>query len=68
MGAPRAARRSAVISAVKSSKLAPVASSTLAMLSVVGQRGRPSPVTRFDLLKDVGSSPARLASPDVERL
>jgi hypothetical protein len=53
---------------VKSSKLAPVASSTLARLSVEGQRGRPSPVTRFDLLNEVGSSPARLASPDAERL
>src|SRR5262249_35122597 len=58
---PRRPRASEVTSAVKSSKLAPVASSTLAMLSVVGQRGRPSPVMRFDLLKDVGSSPARLA-------
>jgi hypothetical protein len=38
------------------------------MLSVLGQRGRPSPVTRFDLLKEVGSSPACLASPDGDRL
>ena len=53
-------RASKVTSAVKSSKLAPVASSTLAMLSVVGQRGRPSPVMRFDLLKDVGSSSGAL--------
>jgi len=59
-------RGSAVTSAVKSSNEAPVAASTLAMLSVVGQRGRPSPVTRLDLLKAVGSSPARLASPDGE--
>jgi hypothetical protein len=56
-----------VISWVKSSKLAPVDSRTLAMLSVEGQRGRPSPVTRFDLLNEVGSRPALLASPDAER-
>jgi hypothetical protein len=62
--APRAA---AVTSWVKSSKVAPVASSTLAMLSVVGQRGRPLPVTRFDLLNDVGSRPARLARPEADR-
>src|SRR4029453_5431604 len=57
---------SEVTSAVKSSKLAPVASSTLAMLSVVGQRGRPLPVMRLDLLKEVGSRPARLARPEGE--
>jgi hypothetical protein len=37
------------------------------MLSVVGQRGRPSPVDRFDLLKAVGSRPDRLASPDADK-
>ena len=37
------------------------------MLSVDGQRGRPSAATRFDLLKVVGSSPARRASPDALR-
>ena len=56
----------AVSRPMKSSKLAPVASSTLARLSVEGQRGRPSPVTRFDLLKEVASRPARLASPEAE--
>ena len=50
--------------AMNSSRLAPVASSTLATDSVEGQRGRPSGVMRFDLLKVVGSSPAFLASPD----
>ncbi|MEJ0096890.1 MAG: hypothetical protein WDM84_01535 [Bauldia sp.] len=34
------------------------------MLSVEGQRSRPSTEIRFDLLKVVGSSPARRASPD----
>jgi hypothetical protein len=38
------------------------------MLSVEGQRGRPSPVMRLDLLNEVESSPARLASPDADRL
>src|SRR5204863_389210 len=32
--------------------------------SVDGQRSRPSAVTRFDLLKVVGSRPARRASPE----
>ena len=41
----------------------PVASRILAMLSVEGQRGRPSAEARFDLLKVVGSSPARRARP-----
>lgn len=40
------------------------AASALAIDSVEGQRSRPSEVTRLDLLKVVGSSPARLASPD----
>ena len=62
--APRAARRG-------SDELGEVLESGAGRFehfSVVGQRGRPSPVTRFDLLKEVGSSPARLASPDAERL
>jgi hypothetical protein len=66
MGWACARARSAMTSAVKSSKEAPVASRTLAMLSVVGQRGRPSPVTRFDLLNEVESRPARLARPEAE--
>ena len=38
----------------------------LAIDSVEGQRGRPSAESRFDLLKAVESSPARLASPDAD--
>ena len=34
------------------------------MLSVLGQRGRPSGVKRFEGLKAVGSRPARRASPE----
>ena len=41
-----------------------VAASDLATDLVEGQRARPSGVIRLDLLKVVGSSPARLASPD----
>src|ERR1700680_544031 len=41
-----------------------VAASALASDSVDGQRSRPSAVMRLDLLKVVGSSPARLASPE----
>lgn len=37
------------------------------MLSVLGQRGRPCLVNRFERLKVVESSPARLASAEVER-
>jgi hypothetical protein len=37
------------------------------MLSVDGQRGRPSGEARFDLLKVVGSSPALRARPDAVR-
>src|SRR5687767_866268 len=44
----------------------PVAVSALATDSVDGQRGRPSGVMRFDLLKVVGSSPDFLASPDAD--
>src|SRR6202051_5161256 len=41
-----------------------VAASALATDSVEGQRSRPSGVIRLDLLKVVGSRPARLASPE----
>src|ERR1700736_5323126 len=41
-----------------------VAASALATDSVEGHRSRPSGVTRLDLLKVVGSRPARLASPE----
>ncbi len=44
--------------------VAPVASSTLAIDSVDGQRNRPSGPSRFDLLNEVGSRPARRASPE----
>ena len=44
----------------------PVAASALATDSVEGQRGRPSGVMRFDLLKVVGSRPDFLARPDGE--
>ena len=53
---------------MNSSIVAPVACNTFAMDSVDGQRGRPSEVTRFDLLKVVGSSPAAFASPEGEKL
>src|SRR5258706_9888717 len=43
---------------------APVAASTLARLSVEGQRSLPSRVTRLDLLNVVGSRPARRARPE----
>src|SRR5215813_1876544 len=55
------------ISWTKVSMLVPVAASDFATDSVEGQRGRPSGVMRFDLLKVVGSSPACLARPDAER-
>jgi hypothetical protein len=44
-----------------------VAASALATDSVEGQRSRPSGVMRLDLLKVVGSRPARLASPEGDR-
>src|SRR3546814_15117730 len=47
---------------------APVAFSTLASDSVLGQRCLPSLVMRLLLLKVVGSSPAWRASPEGERL
>ena len=43
-----------------------VASSTLAMDSVEGQRGLPSLLRRFDLLNAVGLSFAFTASPEVD--
>ena len=52
------------ISPTKTSGVTFVAVSDLATDSVEGQRSRPPGVIRFDLLKVVGSSPARLASPD----
>ena len=63
----RAARRSAT-RATKSSRLAPVAASTLAMLSVEGQRSFPLAAPRLLLLKVVGSSPASLARPEGDML
>ena len=48
--------------------LTPVADNDLATDSVDGQRALPSGVMRFDLLKVVGSSPARLARPDGDNL
>src|SRR5262249_39053287 len=53
-------------SAANSSQLVSAAASARAMLSVEGQRSRPSGLWRFDLLKVVGSSPAARASPDAE--
>ncbi len=55
-----------MISDTKVSTVMPVASSDFATDSVEGQRGRPSGVMRFDLLKVVGSSPAFLASPEAD--
>ena len=52
------------INCTKVSIEVPVAASALASDSVDGQRSRPSAVTRLDLLKVVGSSPARRASPE----
>src|SRR5215468_4767312 len=51
-----------------SAKLMLVAPSTLAMLSVDGQRGRPSHAMRLLLLKVVGSRPARRARPEADSL
>ncbi len=59
--------RDPVTRAVKASMLAPVASSTLAMLSVLGQRARPSGMRRLLGLKVVASSPERLARPEADR-
>jgi hypothetical protein len=53
-------------SATNWSSVTPVAARHFATDSVEGQRWRWSEVTRFDLLKVVGSSPARLARPDGE--
>ena len=45
----------------------PVAAMILEIDSVDGQRGRPSTLLRFDLLKVVGSRPAFLARPDGDK-
>src|SRR5437868_9520203 len=58
------ARKLSSISWTKVSILVLVAVSDLATDSVDGQRVRPSGVIRLDLLKVVGSRPARLASPE----
>ncbi|MNL42624.1 hypothetical protein D3C87_1650890 [compost metagenome] len=50
----------------KLSKLSPVASRILEMLSVEGQRSRPSLLTRLETLKAVASSPASLASAETD--
>src|SRR5579872_328787 len=52
------------MTAAKPSRLSPVTVRTLAMLSVVGQRGLPSREARLLLLNEVGSRPARRARPD----
>src|SRR5690606_21469465 len=49
-----------------SSRLSPVACMILASDAVEGQRGRPLAERRFDLLKAVESSPARLARPEAD--
>src|SRR3954469_2139675 len=54
------------MSCTKVSTVVLVAASDFATDSVEGQRGRPSAVIRFDLLKGVGSSPAFLASPEAD--
>jgi hypothetical protein len=51
---------------MNSSTGAPEALSTREMLSMVGQRGRPSGPLRFDGLNEVGSKAAFLARPDAE--
>ncbi len=53
-----------VTSAVNVSSGAPVAPSTLAMLSVLGHRARPSGMRRLLGLNVVASRPDRLANPD----
>src|SRR5215470_4213513 len=53
-----------VIRLTNVSTLVFVACSDFATDSVEGQRGRPSEVTRLDLLKVVGSRPAFFARPD----
>ena len=50
----------------ESDRLVLVAASTLEMLSVLGQRERPSGVLRLDGLNVVGSSPDRRANPEVD--
>src|ERR1700733_11621168 len=55
-----------LINSTKISTGVPVAVSALAMDSVDGQRARPEAVMRLDLLKVVGSSPARRAKPEAD--
>ena len=57
-------RSASAARAVNSSSVNPVAVRILEMLSVLGQRGRPSGVNRLDGLNAVGSSPASRASPE----
>src|SRR5437660_3806061 len=61
-----ATRPLSLMSCTKVSTVVLVAASDFATDSVEGQRWRPSGVMRLDLLKVVGSSPARLASPDAD--
>src|SRR5437588_12300273 len=62
----RTVRPDSLTRAINSSSEAPVADSTLARLSVEGQRCFPLAVPRLLLLKVVGSSPASLARPEGE--
>src|SRR5437588_3762205 len=62
-----ATRPLSLMSCTKVSTVVLVAASDFATDSVEGQRGRPSGVIRFDLLKVVGSSPAFLARPEADR-
>jgi len=55
------------MSCTKTSIGVPVAASDFPMDSVEGQRWRPSELIRLEMLKVVGSSPAFLAKPEVER-
>ena len=63
---PRGAAGPGSIRVTKVSNGVLVAAKALAMDSVEGQRARPCGVTRFDLLKVVGSRPARRASPEAD--
>src|SRR5580692_7918948 len=65
-GTDGACRAPSPINCTKLSIELAVAASALAIDSVEGQRWRPSAVTRFDLLKVVGSRPDFLASPDAD--
>ena len=66
-GRAEVARGDPVTRAVNDSRLAPVASSTLARLSLLGQRARPSGMRRLLGLNVVASRPARLARPEADR-